>query len=125
MPVSTLALIGATILATSFLSGVFGIAGGMILLWLLLNYFEVAAAMILFSVIQIFANGWRAVQWRDYVRWSIFVWYILGPAISFAAMFAIAFVPDKMMVYLTLGLIPFAIELLPKQARPNIEWRGM
>jgi uncharacterized membrane protein YfcA len=125
MPVSTLALIGATILATSFLSGVFGMAGGMILLGVLLNYFEVAAAMILFSVIQIFANCWRAVQWRDYVRWSIFVWYMLGAAISFAAMFAIAFVPDKMMVYLTLGLIPFAIELLPKQARPNIEWRGM
>jgi uncharacterized membrane protein YfcA len=30
-----------------------------------------------------------------------------------------------MMVYLTLGLMPFAIELLPKRARPNIEWRGM
>jgi hypothetical protein len=33
-----------------------------------LNYFEVAAAMVLFSIIQIVANGWRALQWRDYVR---------------------------------------------------------
>jgi uncharacterized membrane protein YfcA len=72
-----------------------------------------------------FANGWRALQWRDYVRWPIFTWYMLGAAISFTAMFAIRFIPDKMMVYLTLGLMPFAIELLPKQARPNIEWRGM
>jgi len=125
MPLSTLALLGGTILATSFLSGVFGMAGGMILLGVLLNYFEVAAAMILFSVIQIFANGWRALQWRDYVRWPIFLWYMLGAAISFAAMFAIAFVPDKITVFLTLGLMPFAIELLPVRARPNIEWRGM
>src|ERR1700675_1904864 len=35
------------------------------------------------------------------------------------------FVPDKMMVYFSLGLMPFAIEALPKQWRPNIEWRGV
>ena len=124
MPLSTLALIGATVVATSFLSGVFGMAGGMILLGVLLNYFEVAAAMILFSVIQIFANGWRAVQWRQYVLWPIFIRYVLGAAIAFAAMYAVAFVPNKAMVYLTLGLMPFAVEILPATARPSIEWRG-
>jgi uncharacterized membrane protein YfcA len=30
-----------------------------------------------------------------------------------------------MMVYLTLGLMPFAIEILPKSWRPNIQWRGV
>src|SRR5215831_16446046 len=125
MPLSTLALLGATIVATSFLSGVFGMAGGMILLGVLLNYFEVASAMILFSIIQMFANGWRALQWRDYVRWPIFTWYVLGSALAFAAMFAVSFVPNKMMVYLTLGLMPFAVELLPARAHPNIEWRGI
>jgi uncharacterized membrane protein YfcA len=125
MPLSTLALLGATIVATSFLSGVFGMAGGMILLGVLLNYFEVAAAMVLFSIIQMVANGWRALQWRDYVRWPIFISYMIGAAIAFAAMFAVSFVPNKMTVYLTLGLMPFAVELLPARARPNIEWRGM
>ena len=56
----------------SFISGVFGMAGGMILLGVLLNYFDVASAMILFSIIQFCANGWRAYQWRHYVRWPIF-----------------------------------------------------
>src|ERR1700758_4780042 len=125
MAPSVLALLGATIVFTSFLSGVFGMAGGMILLGVLLNFFEVATAMILFSIIQIFANGWRALQWRDYVRWPIFTWYLLGAALAFAAMFSISFVPNKMMVYLSLGLMPFAIELLPARAHPNIEWRGM
>src|SRR5205814_8356621 len=44
---------------------------------------------------------------------------------AFALLRAIAFVPNKAMVYFLLGLLPFAIEALPKNARPNIEWRGM
>ncbi len=89
MAPSVLALLGATIVFTSFLSGVFGMAGGMILLGVLLNYFDVATGMILFSIIQLFANGWRALQWRRYVLWPIFGWYVLGAAISFAGMWMI------------------------------------
>ena len=37
----------------------------------------------------------------------------------------VAIVPSKAAVYLGLGLLPFAIELLPLRARPNIEWRGV
>jgi uncharacterized membrane protein YfcA len=125
MPFSTLAIIGATIVVTSFLSGVFGMAGGVILLGVLLNYFDVAPAMILFSIVQMFANGWRALQWRRYVLWPIFNQYVLGAAIAFAFLYAIAFVPNKRIVYLTLGLMPFLVEVLPAAARPNIEWRGV
>src|SRR5436305_8150865 len=125
MTATALAVIGATILFSSFVSGIFGMAGGMILLGVLLNYFDVATAMILFSIIQLFANGWRALQWRSYVLWPIFGWYVLGAAISFAGMWTIAFVPDKAMVFLMLGLMPIAIEALPAAARPNIEWRGV
>ena len=117
MAPSVLALIGATIVFTSFLSGVFGMAGGMILLGVLLNYFDVATAMILFSIIQLFANGWRVVQWRRYVLWPIFGWYLAGAAISFAGMWMIAFVPDKAMVYPAIllaiagtSLAPFVLE---------------
>ena len=125
MAPSVLALIGATIVFSSFLSGVFGMAGGMVLLGVLLNYFDVATGMILFSIIQQFANGWRVLQWRRYVLWPIFGWYVVGAAISFAGMWMIAFVPDKAIVYLALGLMPFAIEALPATMRPNIEWRGV
>src|ERR1700730_4237985 len=125
MTLSTLAILGATILFTSFLSGVFGMAGGMILLGVLLNYFDVATGMILFSIIQLFANGWRALQWRFYVLWPIFFSYVVGSVISFAAMWTVAFVPNKAMVYLALGLMPFVVEALPAVIRPNIEWRGV
>src|SRR5258708_17300286 len=99
-------------------------AGGMVLLGVLLNYFDVATGMILFSIIQLFANGWRVLQWRRYVLWPILGWYVVGAAISFAGMWTIAFVPDKAMVYLALGLMPFVVEALPAAMRPNIEWRG-
>jgi len=37
----------------------------------------------------------------------------------------IEFIPDKALVYLLLGLMPFAVEILPASWRPNIEWRGV
>ena len=69
-----LTLVAFTIVVSSFISGVFGMAGGMILLGVLLNYLDVAAGMIFFSIVQLFANGWRALQWRSYVLWPIFMW---------------------------------------------------
>ena len=72
MTASALALIGFTIVISSFISGVFGMAGGMVLLGVLLVYFDVATGMVLFSILQIAANGWRALHWRRFVLWPIF-----------------------------------------------------
>src|SRR5580658_8026905 len=83
MTVASYVLLALTILLSSFISGVFGMAGGMILLGVLLNYFDVASAMILFSIIQFCANGWRAYQWRHYVRWPIFWKYVVGAVLAF------------------------------------------
>src|SRR5262245_37835464 len=125
MSLLTLALIGATIVVSSFLSGVFGLAGGMVLLGVLLVFLDVTPGMVLFSVIQFFANAWRALQWWEFVRWRIFWFYCLGGAVAFGMMGLIAFIPDKALVYLLLGLMPFLVELIPARARPNIEWRGV
>jgi uncharacterized membrane protein YfcA len=118
-------IIGAAIVAGSFLSGVFGMAGGMVVIGVLLIYFDVATAMIFFSIIQLAANGWRAFQWWSYVRWDIIWLYCVGGAVAFAGLRLIEFIPDKALVYLLLGLMPFAVELLPASWRPNIEWRGV
>jgi uncharacterized membrane protein YfcA len=125
MPLSTLALIAATILVSSFLSGVFGMAGGMILLGVLLVYYDVSTAMVLFSIIQFAANGWRAVLWYRFVRWPIFFHYVAGALVAFAGLRVVAYVPDKATVYLLLGVMPFLVELLPRRVHPSIEWPGM
>jgi uncharacterized membrane protein YfcA len=123
MTPTALAVIAVTIVFSSFLSGVFGLAGGMVLLGVLLVYFDVATAMILFSIIQFFANAWRAFQWWRFVRWRIFWLYVLGALVAFALMRLVSFVPDKALVYLALGLMPFLVEVVPVALRPNIEWR--
>jgi len=125
MTIASLALLGVTILCSSFISALFGMAGGMVLLGVLLVYFDVATGMVLFSIIQLGTNGWRALHWRKFVLWPIFWWYIAGAVMAFAVMRAIAFVPNKALVYLMLGALPFAVEALPASWRPNIEWRGV
>ena len=125
MTPSALAVIGVTIVFSSFLSAVFGMAGGMILLGVLLVYFDVATGMVLFSILQISANGWRALHWRRFVLMRIFYWYIAGATLAFLVMRAIAYVPNKAMVYILLGAMPFATEAVPQSIRPNIEWRGV
>ncbi len=125
MTPASLAIIGATIVLSSFISGVFGMAGGMVLLGVLLVYFDVATAMLLFSIVQFAANGWRALHWRRFVLWPIFYGYVAGALLAFAVLRFIAYVPDKAMVYILLGLMPFSVAILPESMRPNIEWRGI
>jgi len=113
-------IIGVSILVTSFISGVFGMAGGLILLGILLIFLDVAPAMVLFGIIQLGANGWRAVLWWRLVEWSIVVRYIAGAGVAFLLMRLVAFIPDKALVYLMLGSIVFIVDLLPKGFTPDI-----
>jgi uncharacterized membrane protein YfcA len=125
MTAASLVVIGFTIVLSSFISGVFGLAGGMVLLGVLLVYFDVATGMMLFSIIQLAGNGWRALHWRRFVLWPIFYGYIAGAILAFVVMRYLAYVPDKAIVYILLGLMPFSVDILPASARPNIEWRGV
>ena len=106
MTLPTLVLLAVTIVVSSFISGVFGMAGGLILLGLLLVYFDVPTAMVMLSIVQFAANGWRAVLWYRYVRWPIFFHYVAGALVAFAALRLIAYVPDKATVYFLLGIMP-------------------
>jgi uncharacterized protein len=123
MTIADLAILGGTILATSFIAGVFGMAGGMILLGVLLIYFDVATGMVVFSVLQLSANVSRVTLWRKFIVWPIFWQFVAGGTVAFGLMWLIAFIPDKATVYLVLGGMPFCVEALPRTWRPNIEWR--
>jgi uncharacterized membrane protein YfcA len=121
MTPAALALVGVAVLGSSFISGVFGMAGGLLLLGVLLMFMDVAPAMVLFGMIQMGANGWRALLWRQFVRWGLILPYLAGATAAFVLMRTIAFVPDKMVVYFGLGLLPFLAELLPAKYFPDIE----
>src|SRR4029078_13635971 len=100
MAPAALAIIGGTIVVSSFISGVFGMAGGMVLLGVLLVYFDVATGMVLSSIIQLTANGWRALHWRQFVLWPIFVWYVVGSLVAFLLLRDVSYVPVKVLVYI-------------------------
>lgn len=121
---AVLALIAATILVTSFISGIFGMAGGLILLGVLLLFMDVAPAMVLFGTIQTAANGWRAALWLRHVQWGIVWRYLVGSTLMFLALRWVSILPNKATIYLGLGLIPFAADLLPKSLTPDITRRG-
>ena len=124
MTASTLAVIGISVLGTSFLSGIFGMAGGLILLGVLLLFMDVVPAMVLFGAIQMAANGWRALLWRHLVQWHLVGRYIVGATAAFIAMRFVSFIPDKALLYISLGLIPFAAEALPARYQPDITRPG-
>ena len=119
-----LALIAATIFVTSFISGIFGMAGGLMLLGVLLIFLDVAPAMVLFGTIQTASNGWRATLWRRHVQWGIVWRYLVGSTAMFLLLRSISFLPDKSMVYIGLGVMPFAANLLPERLTPDITRPG-
>ncbi len=107
MSLVALAAIGVAVFVASLVSGVFGIAGGMIMLGVLLIFFDVPTAMVLFSLLAATGNAWRVVSWWGHVNWRIMWGYAAGGLIATVLMGFVAFVPSKAMVYLILGLIPY------------------
>lgn len=91
---------------TATLSGVFGMAGGLLLMGALALVLPVQAAFVAHGVLQLVANGWRAVLHRQHVRWDIVGWYALASLVAGAAVAFIALVPSKPLLFLLLGLVP-------------------
>jgi uncharacterized membrane protein YfcA len=104
------ALTSVFILATAFvtatLSGVFGMAGGLVLMGALALVLPVKAAFVTHGLLQLAANGWRAFLHRRFVRWDIVGLYALASLAAGAAVSAIAFSPSKPLLFLLLGLLP-------------------
>ena len=111
---------------TSFLSGIFGMAGGMILVGILLALMPVPEAMMLHGVTQMASNGWRALLWWRHIRWIPAGFYLIGCLIAVGLWSFIRYVPSTPVALLLLGLTPFAVRLLPDGFRPNPEspWQG-
>lgn len=114
--------LGASVILTSFVSGVFGMAGGIILLAILIGSgMEVAPAMAFHGVAQASGNVWRAWLWRRHVDWRILAWFGLGAFAAFAVFSVIRFVPDRATVLILLGLVPFLTLALPERIVPQAD----
>jgi uncharacterized membrane protein YfcA len=111
--------LGGVMVATSFLSGIFGMAGGLVLVGVLLALLPLPAAMALHAVTQIASNAWRGLLWRRHVRWAAAWPYVAGSLAALGVWSLTRTVPDKPAALLMLGLTPFLVRLLPPGLKPD------
>ena len=110
-----LVVILAATFATAFLSSIFGMLGGLILMGILINFLPVGPAMVLHGLIQTTSNGYRAWLNRDDINWKIILTLLIGSSISLIILFFIAFQPSQILVIFALGLLPFIAWAVPKE----------
>jgi uncharacterized membrane protein YfcA len=101
---------GAFIVAMSFvtaaISGVFGMAGGLMLKGALALVLPVSATFVVHGLLQLVANGWRAILHRRFVSWKIVAIYALGAFTAAALIGLVVYEPTRATLYLLMGLVP-------------------
>lgn len=99
-------IITAATFLTSMISGIFGMAGGMILKVVFLNVLTVNASMIIHALIQMVANGWRSLIWRKHIVWNVLPPYFWGIGIGITLVSFMHYVPSAAVVLIIMGIIP-------------------
>ena len=117
-------ILSTSVVATSFLSGIFGMAGGMVLMGILLVLVSVEKAMVIHGVAQFASNGWRAILWWRHIAWRVFRGYAVGALLVVAAMLALQVTLSRATVMLVLGATPFLTLLLPARWQLNVDRAG-
>ncbi len=107
----------ATAFLTALLSGVIGMAGGLVLMGALALVLPVSAAFVTHGILQLVANGWRAILHRHHVAWGIVGWYALASLAAGIVVSLIGYAPSKPLVFLLLGLVPMLVWLPRKWIR--------
>ncbi len=115
-----LVLTFATLL-TSLISGVLSMAGGMILMGVFSFFLSVPAAMVLHGVAQAVSNGSRIWLYRQHIRINVLLPYAAGTLVVLLIFTAVAFVPDKALIFILIGLFPFIAAALPKHIHLDVE----
>src|SRR5690242_12537455 len=121
---AVLAILAVSALVTSFISGILGMAGGMILMGILLALLPLASAMMLHGITQLASNGWRALMWRREVDWRVFRGYLYGAIVTTIFFALVRFVVSKPIALVAMGLTPFITLALPEKLHLNVERRG-
>lgn len=106
------AIIIAT-LATAFLSSIFGMIGGLILMGVLVSILPIAQAMVLHGIIQLTSNGYRAYLNRRDICWSLIAGFLMGGLVAMALLLIFTYTPNQATVFLILGALPFIAAALP------------
>lgn len=124
MSIGLAAFIGTITVITAFLTGIFGMAGGLLLMGVLVLIMPVPDAMILHGFTQASSNGTRMVMMRHFVSPSITFQFALGGAVATTLFSIVMFVPDKGFVLICIGLLPFISLVIPSYLVPRGDRKG-
>jgi uncharacterized membrane protein YfcA len=102
----TSALLLIVVFLTATLSGVFGMAGGIVLMGVFTALMPVSAAMVTHGGVQLIANGWRAILHRRHIQWKIILIFLFGSILAAGSLMLVSYAPSKAWIYLLLGLVP-------------------
>jgi uncharacterized protein len=102
-----------TAFLTATLSGIFGMAGGLVLMGGLAFVLPVSAAFVTHGILQLVANGWRAILHGAHIKWRIMAWFVGATLIGAALVSLFQIIPSKPALFLLLGLVPMLV-WLPK-----------
>jgi uncharacterized protein len=119
-----LSILAVSALVTSFISGILGMAGGMIFMGILLAMMPLPAAMMMHGITQLASNAWRAVLWRSMVDWRVFRGYLYGALATMAVFAIVQWVVSKPVALIVMGLTPFVALMLPESLHLNVERKG-
>jgi len=104
-------LILLSALITAGISGVFGMAGGLIFMGVIATFMGVAEAMVVHGAVQSVSNSTRAYLLKGHVRWDIFLRVVVGSVPALAGLLLLSFIPSKGVLFLALGLLPILLWL--------------
>ncbi|MCD6007543.1 MULTISPECIES: TSUP family transporter [Halomonadaceae] len=99
----------AIVFLTALLSGIFGMAGGLLLLWFLLLALPASVAIVVHGVIQLCSNASRAWFSRHYINARIVAVIASGGALSAIALALIGYHPNTTIVSLLIGVMPILV----------------
>jgi len=109
---------------TSFLSGILGMGGGIILMGVLVLMLPLASAMVLHALSQISANGIRAWLHRGHIHWGVLRWYLLGGVLMLGLFFFLWFEVQKAWFFIGLGAMALANNIVPRSLNIDVTRRS-
>ncbi|MEZ5558272.1 MAG: TSUP family transporter [Pseudomonadales bacterium] len=118
------ALVIVSVFATAVLSGILGMAGGMILMAILVSALSVSAAMMIHGAVQATSNGSRSWFLRRHVQWRILPPYLAGAGAAMALFTTLSLVPDAGIVLILVGLMPWLARATPHLKRLDMNHRA-
>lgn len=120
------AVVGIILLATfvtAAISGVFGMAGGLMLMGVLAAFTPLATAMVLHGFIQLISNGSRALLHHRHLDWGLIGRYATGVIGAILLLTLVAWRPTQPTVFILLGCTAFLVWIPKAWVEINVQRR--